>query len=426
MDMNTSSFNSHHISTIENRTLSLLPLHTTWIFLLFILSLLGILLTIIILFLFLYFSIRRLNNHLILTNLFICFSVCFIYIIVIFFLIRANELFCGLREFLSQFAYALLYSALLCRYIIQWLATRILSKRTKQFISLLIYILLISIQIPIGILWWYFTIPRVCQQRFTHEYPKLKFHFQQRMSTFPLKSCSYQCIVDYRFYATYTYTIIELFLCTIIAICLFLSHCCHRNKTGKDQSTRPHNSNTLLTFLNMFAFILIDIVWLVWTLFYHFTHPFFVFPSVVIGMFTIGTICLVFILLPQIYFYSKIEMNNVTIPKTILFTNKLASVEDMKDQHSLLHEKYTDRDKQQILSNGSELSYELGASGTFLPITRTPRGPFKVTNTHKTAPSEKPDHEENSMKKERRINSPVSDVTNQQLPIAPLQRQVYR
>ena len=210
-------------------------------------------------------------------------------------------------------------------------------------------------------LWWYFTIPRVCQQRTINEYPKLKLNFQKRFSTLSKKPCSYQCIVDYRFYATYTYTIIELFLCTIIATCLFLYHCCRRNKNEKDQLIKTTNNNALLTFFNMSAFILIDIAWIIWTLIYHFTHPFFVFPSLVIGMFTIGTICLLFILFPQIYFYSKIKMNDTDIPKATLFTNKLASIEDMKDQNLLLHEKYTDPNKQQTLSNGSELSYELGS-----------------------------------------------------------------
>ena len=49
----------------------------------------------------------------------------------------------------------------------------------------------------------------------------------------------------------------------------------------------------VLSFLNMFAFILIDLVWLTWTFIYYFTHPFFIFPSLIIGMFTIATICLV-------------------------------------------------------------------------------------------------------------------------------------
>jgi hypothetical protein len=435
----------HQLQSNDNRTLPLLQFNNSWIFPLFILSLLGILLTIIILFLFLYISIRRLNNQLILTNLFICFSVCFIYIIVIFFLIRGNELICGLREFLSQFAYALLYSALLCRYIMQWLTARILSKRTKQLLSLIIYLLLIFIQIPIGILWWHFTIPRVCQQRTVNEYPTLKLHFQRRISTSPIKPCSYQCIVDYRFYATYTYTILELFVCTIIATCLYLYHCCRQHKNEKEKLIKTTTNNSLLAFFNMSAFILIDVTWIVWSLVYHFTHPFFVYPSIVISMFTIGTICLVFILFPQIYFYSKIRTNDIEVPNTTLFTNKLASIEDMKDQDLLLQETYTDQNKQQTLLSGSELSYELGTSGTFLPITRTPKGPFKVTNKNKTAPIEKFDkliydehsstaqilaNQDRSIKNERKINKLTDDVTNQQeqqmqSSIAPLQRQVY-
>jgi hypothetical protein len=457
--MNISSFNSliipsqsllfssnifdDHFQTISNQTLSLLQFNHSWIFPLFILSLFGILLTIIILFYFLYFSIRRLNDHLILTNLFICFSVCFIYIIVIFFLIRGNEFLCGLREFLSQFAYVLLYSSLLCRYIMQWLSTRILSKRTKQLTSLLIYFLLIFIQIPIGILWWYFTIPRVCQYRTINESPKLKFHFRKRILT--KKSCSYQCIVDDRFYATFTYIIFELFLCTIIAICLFFYRCYHRNKTEKNQSIKTNNYYGILTFFNLLAFILIDITWLIWTFIYYFTHSFFVFPSIVIGMFTIGTISLFFILFPQMVFYIKNHMNDINLPETTLFSNRLASTEDIKDHDLFFHEKSIDQfnpNKQQILSNESELSYELGTSGTFLPITRTPKGPFKVKKTEKIISTEKLDkliyqkhlttaqisnNQDKSIKNERKLNTPVIDITKQQLQssIAPLKRQVY-
>ncbi|CAF0765856.1 unnamed protein product [Adineta steineri] len=265
----------------------------------------------------------------------------------------------------------------------QWLAARILSKRTKQLTALLIYLLLICIQIPIGILWWYFTFPRSCQQQqLINEYPKFQFQFQKQISlSSSIKPCSHQCIVDYRFYATYTYTIVELFLCTIIAICLFLCRYCHRNKAEKEQLLRIHKNNASLSFFNMFAFILIDIVWLLWTFIYHYTHPSFAFPSLIIGMFTIGTICLLFILIPQIYFYSKIKLNDVNITQTTLFTNKLTTIGDSKDKDSLLREKPEDNNdinnKQQIASNESELSYELGTSGTFLPITRTPRGPFK-------------------------------------------------
>jgi hypothetical protein len=184
----------------------------------------------------------------------------------------------------------------------------------------------------------------------------------------------------------------------------------------------------------MFAFLLIDIVWFIWTFIYYFTHAFFVFPSLVIGMFTIGTISLFFILFPQIYFYLK---NDLKIPKTILFSNKLASTEDVNDQDSLLPEKRTERfiqNKQQI--NGSEVSYELGTSGTFLPITRTPKGLFKVKTTEKIIPIEKfeqvidEEHSElssnqnKSSKNERKVNTPVTDVTKQQLQ-SPLQRQVY-
>lgn len=423
LNMNISSINSPIISSqnlqiISNQTLSIFQLNSLWIFSLFILSLFGILITILILIYFIYISMRRLNDYLILPNLFLCFSICFIYIILIIFLIRPSKFLCGLREFLSQFAYVLLYSSLLCRYIMEWLSTRILSKRTKQLTCLLIYFLLIFIQIPIGILWWYFTLPHICQYHLINEKPKLKFHFYKRMLT--KKSCSYQCIVDYRFYATYTYIIIQLFLCTIISLCLFLYRCYHRNRNEK---TNIKNSYGLLTFLNMFAFILIDLTWLIWTFIYYYSQTFFVFPSIFIGMFIIGTISLIFLLLPQIYFYSKNGMNNINIPKTTLFSNKLASTEDIKDQDLLLQDKYNENhNKHQTLSNGSELSYELGMSGTFLPITKTPKGPFKVTNVEKIRSAEKLD--DKSTKNERKITIPVTPITKQP-SIAPLQRQVY-
>jgi hypothetical protein len=455
--------NSHE-NGFDNHTLSipLLSLHDTWILPIFILCLFGILCTIIISFLFICLSYRRLNGHFLLTNLLICFSVCFMYLIIIIFLIRANELFCGIREFFSQFAYALLYSALLCRYIMQWLGTRILSKRTKQLTSLLIYLLLIFIQIPIGILWWYFTIPRMCQQRrmnvllSTSKIPKFIFHFRKPiLSSSSIKPCSNRCIVDYRFYATFTYTIFELFFCTIIATCLFLCRHCHRNKieNDKDKFVSINGHNRVLAFLNMFAFILIDLVWLTWTFIYYFTDPFFIFPSLIISMFLIATICLMFILLPQVYYYSKMKINDIDIYKsktniqpTTLYSNKLASNDDIKDQELLLEEKSSDsklhrhKKKQQTRSNGSELSYELADSGTFLPITRTPKGPFKVTTT----PTEKLDqiiygehqnYQINSNKpnelngNEIKVNASGTDVRNKQEqrlqpPIAPLQRQV--
>jgi len=326
----------------------------------------------------------------------------------------------------------------------QWLSKRILSKRTKQLTSLLIYFLLIFIQIPIGILWWYFTLPHLCQYRIKIESPRLKFHFHKKILT--QKSCSYQCIVDYRFYATYTYIIFELFLCTIIAICLFFYRCCHhRNKNEKDPLIKTNkNYYGLLTFLNMFAFILIDLTWIIWTFIYYFTYSYFVYPSIVIGMFTIGTISLIFIIFPQIVFYSKNSINNINIPKSTLFRNKLASTEDIKDQDLLLQDQYNDRlnpNKQQT-SNESELSYELGTSGTFLPITRTPKGPFKVRNTEKKISTEKLDKsiygehsntvqvsnkQDKSIKSGRKIDTSTTDLTQQQLqsPIAPLERQVY-
>jgi hypothetical protein len=189
----------------------------------------------------------------------------------------------------------------------------------------------------------------------------------------------------------------------------------------------------------MFALILIDIVWLFWTFVYHFTDINFVFPALVFGMFTIGTISLLFILLPQIYFYSKNQIKDDNIPKILLFSNKLATIDDMNDQDLLLQEKQ--KNKQQILYNESELSYELGTSGTFLPITRTPKGLFKATTTttERTAPIEKLNQliyekhsniseighkQTRSMKSEKKRDLPRTDLTKVQPSIAPLQHQV--
>lgn len=420
----SSNLIDNNINILDNQTLPLLQFNHEWIFPLFILSLFGILLTIIISFLYVYLSIYRLNHYLNLTNLFLCLSVCFIYIIVIFFLIRGNELFCGLREFLSQFAYALLYSSLLCRYIMQWLSSRILSKRTKQLTSLLIYSLLISIQIPIGILWWYFTIPRVCQQRTNNEYPKLKIDFEVQSSS--IKPCSFQCTVDYRFYATYTYPIIELSLCTIISVCLFLCRHCYKYETQYETNQLIRRTkNVLMAFFNMFAFILIDIAWLIWTIIYHFTHPYFVFPSLVIGMFTIGTICLLFILVPTVISYSKVSMHKVSIPSAVIYTNQLAEMDDMKNQGIMFNSKQIDQNKSPIMSNDSELSYELGASGTFLPITKSPKGLYKA-KVNETNTSKKRVHKDHSNIKQpsnyhtndKAINTSIDKQDQLQSPIS--------
>lgn len=424
----------HHPS-VSNRTLPFIQFNQSWIFPLFLLAILGILCTIIILFLLVYFSIRRLNDHSILTNLLLCSSVCSMYIIVIFFLVRGNELFCGLREFLSQFAYVLLFSALLCRYIMQWLSTRILSKRTKQLTSLLLYSLLIFTQIPIGILWWYFTIPRLCQEGMKQPSSKFKFHFHRRTST--SKSCSYQCMVDYRFYATYTYIIIELFLCTIIAMILFFYRCCQRQQRSTDQTVEVnYNHQRVATVFNLFALILIDLVWLFWTFVYHFTQPIFVFPALVLGMFSIATIAMFFILLPQIYYYSKNPMKNVPAPNVLMFSNKWTTAQDVPDRDFPVQGKHIDRwsqNKQQLLYNESEGSYELGTSGTFLPITKTPKGLSKVKKTEATSPIEKLDEliygehsftRNRSIKNEKENNPPESIVTKVESSPAPSQNQV--
>ena len=417
-----------HQPIVSNRTLPFIQFNHPWIFPLFLLSIVAIIFTLIILLLLLYFSVRRLNDHSILTNLFLCFSVCSIYIIVVFFLVRGNELFCGLREFLSQFVYALLFSAILCRYLMQWLSTRILSQRTKQLTALLLYALLVFTQIPIGILWWYFTIPRFCQEPTRRPSSKFKFHFYRRIS--PSKSCSYQCMVDYRFYATYTYIIFELFLCTIIAIGLFFYRCSHRRqKSHHDRTVNTnYNHQTLATVLDLFALILIDLVWIFWTLVYHFTHAIFVFPALLIGMFSIATIAMFFILLPQIYYYSKNPTKDVRVPNLLLFSNKLATTEDSPNEHLLAQH------KQQLLYNGSEGSYELGTSGTFLPITRTPKGLAQpAAKTEGTSPIEKLDeliYGEHSLKYNRSLKSEKksdligTDLNKVQPSPNPSQRQV--
>jgi hypothetical protein len=249
-------------------------------------------------------------------------------------------------------------------------------------------------------------------------------------------------MIDYRFYATFTYPIVELVCCTIIAICLFFCRHCHRNQTDQDRTISINGHNPILAFLNMFAFILIDLIWITWTFIYYFTHPFFIFPSFILGMFLIATICLLLILLPQLYYYSKMKMNDIEtyktktdIQPTTLYSNKLAAADEMNDQELLLEEKSKTK-KQPNFSNESDLSYELGDSGTFLPITRTPKGPFKVTT-----PIEKLDKliygEEhntqiitnNSNTNEMKVNASSTDVPNHreqrlQPPLAPLQRQV--
>ncbi|CAF3094890.1 unnamed protein product [Rotaria socialis] len=463
----SSDFNDN---SIENHSSSsrFLALNDSWILPIFIVCLFGILCTIIISFLLICLSHRRLNGHFLLTHLFICFSVCFLYIIIIIFLIRANEIFCGLREFLSQLGYALLYSSLLCRYIMQWLGSRILSKRTKQLTALLIYLLLIFIQIPIGILWWYFTVPRVCQHQTLNilssklKGPKFRIDFRKPI-TLPLPSssssvqpCSNRCTVDYRFYATFTYTMLELIFCTTIATCLFFYRQCHRTNTERDKekTISINGNNSTLTFLHMLAYFLIDLVWLLWSFIYYFMDAFFVFPSLIIGMFLIATICLLFILLPQIYYYSKLPMNDINsykssliIQPTALYSNKLAAVDDINDHELLLEEnspnQKLNREKQeQILSSGSELSYEIGTSGTFLPITRTPKGPFKVKVTDQIRSIEKIEnltYQEHpntqttsnnqyiSRTNDEKTNQSMSDMRNQkeqrlQASLAPLQR----
>lgn len=418
-----------------------LALHDTWVLTIFILSLIGLLCTIIVSFILIRLLSRRLNGHFLLTNLFICFSVCFLYVIIILFLIRANDLFCALREFLSQLAYALLFSALLCRYIMQWLGSRILSNRTKRLTSLLIYLLLIFTQIPIGVLWWYFTTPRQCQSdqpmnivSSASNLPPFQFRFPPR----PLRpSCSNRCSADYRFYATFTYTILELFFCTMIGTCLFFCRQCHRPRLAKDpnETVSTNGNHGLLTFFNMLALILIDLVWLTWTAIYYFTDPFFIFPAMILSMISIATISLIFILLPQLYFYSKMKIvetpvykSNTTIPSspalppattTTLYSNKLATNDDGTDQELLIQDKSPEsksnrqKRKQQTLSDVSDGSVEAGASDTYLPITRTPKGPFKVKTNEKVDANEKRDQLLHSEKKGH-VNTSVANEANVQ------------
>ena len=444
------------LSTMDDEHLNQSPLkfpflafNETWILTIFILSLLGFICTIIISFLFLFhLSSRRLNGHFLLTNLFICFSVCFLYVIIILFLIRANELFCALREFLSQLAYALLFSALLCRYIMQWLGSRILSNRTKQLTSLLIYLLLIFVQIPIGILWWYFTTPRRCPA----DQPANVVSSVANLPTFAIRwpktpfspACSHRCQADYRFYATFTYTILELLFCTVISLCLFFCRQCQRARLAKDpnETMSSYGNHSLLTFFNMFALILIDLIWLSWTCIYYLTDPFFIFPATILGMVSVATISLLFILIPQLYFYAKMEKidtpvykSNTTLPSspvlpaattTTLYSNRLATSDDGTDQELLLQEKSTDsksnrqKRKQQTLSNGSDGSFEAGPSDTYLPITRTPKGPFKVKTNEKSTANEKLDqliYGDQNETKVQQENAPAPLVV-------PLQRQV--
>ncbi|CAF0736422.1 unnamed protein product [Didymodactylos carnosus] len=482
----------------------------SWLLPILILCIIGFALTIAISFLFVCLSFKRFNGLYILTNLLICLGVSLLYIIIIIFLVRGTELLCGLREFLSQFGYVLLFSSFLSRYIMQWLGARILSSRTKQFTAILIYLLFIFIQIPIGILWWYFTMPRSCPISSNDiislvRPPPLfplpdEFPFRQRSSVtttrssqdylFPIslstdhnnkvqrhlykahdlaynKLCSYRCNVDYRFYATYTYTIIQLLLCTIISCCLF----CFRNNYNSSvpkttissetyhTTTTPLSSKTL-NFLTMFTFVLIDLFWLLWTFFYFFAHSYYVFPALVGGMFSIATLCLIFILIPQLYYYAHMKVSSS------LYNNKSQSTDthilevgdgngsgqklnnksntkkkqrknrkltettqpiysaDTTDNDDLLQplsstQKKSNKSKHGLRieklnnNNDSEQSYEneIGTSGTFLPITTTPRGMFKV-NDETTINKQKIKHqsENTKIKDENKVETPVEKL----------------
>ncbi|CAF5146277.1 unnamed protein product, partial [Rotaria magnacalcarata] len=121
--------------------------------------------------------------------------------------------------------------------------------------------------------------------------------------------------------------------------------------------------------------------------------------------------------------------------------------DDNNDHELLLEEnspnqKLNCEKKEQILSNRSELSYEIGTSGTFLPITRTPKGPFKVKVTDQIRPIEKIEnltYQEHpntqttsnnqyvSRTNDEKTNQSMSDMRNQkeqriQPSLAPLQR----
>ncbi|CAF4791754.1 unnamed protein product, partial [Rotaria socialis] len=106
--------------------------------------------------------------------------------------------------------------------------------------------------------------------------------------------------------------------------------------------------------------------------------------------------------IPKVYFYSKCSKNELNMPETVIYTNKLAAMDDMNDDDDdadalILNGKLRDQNKPQNKSNQSESSYELAKSGTFLPLTRSPKGPFKVINTNRKKSIEKSDtliHEE--------------------------------
>ncbi|CAF1187514.1 unnamed protein product [Didymodactylos carnosus] len=502
----SSSINSVHIaytSELNDGSFS-----ESWLLPLLILCIIGFTLTIAISFLFVCLSFKRFNGLYVLTNLLICLGVGLLYIIIIIFLVRGTELLCGLREFLSQFGYVLLFSSFLSRYIMQWLGARILSSRTKQFTAILIYLLFIFIQIPIGILWWYFTMPRSCPMStndivslalppplfpLPDEYPflqrsspKITRTSQDYLSSLSLsmdnnkairhlhqahdlaynKLCSYRCNVDYRFYATYTYTIIQLLLCTIIACCLFLFRKHYNSSLSKVTTTTKTSyrtikplSSTTLNFLIMFTFLLINLFWLLWTFFYFFAHSYYVFPALVGGMFSISTLCLIFILIPQLYYYAQMKISSLP------YTNKLTSIDtntfetddgddrqkqrnennnkkkqrkiktltkttqssyngDTTNTDDLLEPLSTTQKKSNKLKNGlrteklnnnndGEQSYEneIGTSGTFLPITTAPRGMFRTNDeTTKYKQKIKYQHENSKIKDDKKIETTVEKL----------------
>ena len=334
------------IHSIENQ---IIPFHS-WSFPFFLLCLLGFFLSLIAVFLLIFFSFHLVNEPMILPNILIGFSVHLIYLVLIVCFFRGNDFLCGLREFLIQLAFVFLFSSFLSEFFMISLNDRIDSKRTRQCLTILFDVLLICIQIPIGILWWHFTETKPCDEN----------HFHSVLST---TFCSSQCLIDERFYATLIYVIFQLSLSTVFGTIVFLS----TNSNEQNRSIHFLKNQKLKNSLRFFNLISIDFVWTLWTIFYHFTDRFFLFPSLIFGLFTIGTLSFVVVVIPQLCFYKKLNALQRCQEKTILISNQLA-----------VGDQWNDHEKPSHLLNS-----ELINSGTFLPITRTPRGFFQVSQNNR-------------------------------------------
>jgi hypothetical protein len=141
------------------------------------------------------------------------------------------------------------------------------------------------------------------------------------------------------------------------------------------------------------------------------------------------------ILVPQMYFYSKMRSVKFYPDKTIFISNPLAMNDD--DIHRI-----TGNERQ---SNFNDLSYELGTSGTFLPLTRTPREHVPMKQMDKTITMSKLDqliygeqsnsrpqsiYENRSKNSNNHMNISINQLatTDEQdcsSTLVPLQRQVY-